>query len=185
MNFPLLGLFKRVLFSSSYNLLQISSLPSMKDLQAWQYNGISYLLNVSGIDIYDLYSEKSLAPFQIVQTTFADIFSKHGVLIDSKTLIEPVTSDVYVQLTTEEHRQALLAAVQFLVTQLKNQTPTGVFCHRGQGRSPLVVAAAVQQFYRQSVNEAIARTLNIRPPALFTDISLSALQWCTEQQTKS
>lgn len=156
----------------------------MKDLQAWQHNSISCLLNVSGIDIYDLYPEKSLASFQIAQMTFADIFSKHGDLIDSNTSIAPVSSDIYVQLTTEEHRLALLAAVQFLVEQLKNQTPTGVFCHRGQGRSPLVVAAAFQQFYRESVNESIARTLNLRPPALFTDISLSALQWCTEQQSK-
>jgi hypothetical protein len=176
--------FKRVLFSPSYRSLSISSLPSLQDLQAWQQNGVSYLLNVSGIDIKDLYSEKDLKPFGITQTTFADVFSA-GVLVDANISLETVTTDAYLQLSTEEHRQAFLKAVQTLVEQLKSHTPTCVFCHRGQGRSPLVAAAAAGQFYRESIPEAIARIRIIRPPALFTDISVSALLWCIEQQAKS
>jgi len=174
------GQFKRVLISSSYGSLHISSLPSIKDLEAWQHKGISYLLNVSGININDIYSTKVLAPFDIVQMTFADIFTK-GIIVDTDTGIEAISSDAYLQLSTEEQQQALLAATQALILQLHQGTPSCVFCHRGQGRSPLVVAAALQQFYRESISEAIARTRLIRPPALFTNISLSALQWCTEQ----
>jgi predicted protein tyrosine phosphatase len=168
-----------VLFSASYRLLHISSLPSLQDLQAWQHNGIRSLLNVSGININDIYTARDLEPFELAQMTFADVFSD-GTLIDVDTPIERVSTDAYLQLTTEEHRQALLAAVHNLVGQLKTQTPTCVFCHRGQGRSPLVVAAAVQQVYGESVAEAIIRTRLIRPASLFTDISLSALQWCIE-----
>jgi predicted protein tyrosine phosphatase len=181
---PSLGLFKQVLFSSFYGSLHISSLPSIKDLDVWQHNGICHLLNVSGINIHDMYSVKVLAPFDITQMTFADVFTK-GEIINADAVIEAVSSDVYLQLTTEAEQQALLTAVQTLVEQLKRRTSTCVFCHRGQGRSPLVVAAAVQQFYRESIADAIARTRIIRPPALFTDISLSALQWCIEQQPKS
>jgi predicted protein tyrosine phosphatase len=170
-----------VLFSASYHLLHISSLPSLQDLQAWQHNGIRSLLNVSGININDLYPANVLASFDIAQMTFADVFS-NGILVNTYTPIEAVSTDAYLQLTTEAHRLALLAAVQTLVEHLKTQTPICVFCHRGQGRSPLVAAAAAQQVYRESFSEAIARTQLIRPAALFTDISLSALQWCIEQQ---
>lgn len=168
-----------MLIPSSYGSLHISSLPSLKDLQTWQHNGIRYLLNVSGININDIYSAQVLAPFDIVQMTFADIFTKGVAVTDVP--IETISSDAYIQLSTIEQQQALLAAIQALVLQLQQGTPSCVFCHRGQGRSPLVVAAAFQQFYRKSIAEAIARTRIIRPPALFTDISLSALQWCAEQ----
>jgi predicted protein tyrosine phosphatase len=138
---------------------------------------------VSGIDMNDIYSEKELAAFELAQMTFADIFS-NGIPIDTNAPIKTVNTEIYLQLTTEEHRRAFFTAVHTLVEQLNNQTPTCVFCHRGLGRSPLVVAAATQQFYRESMAEAIARTLNIRPSALFTDISLSALQWYAEQHAK-
>jgi hypothetical protein len=169
-----------VLYSSSYDLLHISSLPSLKDLHAWQQNGISYLLNVSGINIRDIYSDKDLEPFELAQTTFVDVFTK-GTLIDIGVSLDTVSSETYLQLTTEEHQQAFLTAVQDLVEHLKKQISTCVFCHRGQGRSPLVVAAAAQQFYHESIEEAIARTRIIRPHSLFTDVSVSALQWCIEQ----
>jgi hypothetical protein len=159
-------------------------LPSLQDLRLWQSNGIGHLLNVSGIDIRDIYAEKDLKPFSITQTTFADVFSA-GVLVDADIPLETVTTDVYLQLSTEEHRLAFLTAVQTLIEQLKSHTPTCVFCHRGQGRSPLVAAAATGLFYRESIPEAIARIRIIRPPALFTDISVSALLWCIEQQAKS
>jgi hypothetical protein len=164
--------------------LHISSLPSLKELQTWQQNGIGYLLNVSGIDIREIYSDKDLEPFGLAQMTFVDVFSK-GTLIDVGESLDAVSSETYLQITTEEHQQAFLTSVQTLVEQLKNQIPTCVFCHRGQGRSPLVVAAAAQQFYHESIAEAIARTRIISPPALFTDVSVSALQWCKEQLSKS
>jgi len=169
-----------VLFSSFYGSLHISSLPSIKDLDVWQQKGICHLLNVSGINIHDMYSVKVLAPFEITQMTFADVFTK-GEIISPDTFIEAVSSDVYIQLATEAEQQALLTAVQALVEQLKRRTPSCVFCHRGQGRSPLVVAAALGLFHHESIVQAIARTRIIRPPAIFTDISLSALQWCSEQ----
>jgi hypothetical protein len=169
-----------VLFSSSYGLLNISSLPSLKNLQAWQQNGISCLLNVSGIDVEDIYPSNVLAPFELVQIAFADIFTNSAV-VNTNAVINAVSSDAYLQLTTQEQRDALLLAVKLVVEKIQSQKTTCVFCHRGQGRSPLVVAAAFQQFYRESISQAINRTLIIRPPALFTDISLSALQWCTEQ----
>jgi predicted protein tyrosine phosphatase len=71
--------------------------------------------------------------------------------------------------------------VQIVIHQLQHQTPTCVFCHRGVGRSTLIVACAFQQFYGESIPQAIERTRAIRPAAQFSDISLAAMQWCFEQ----
>jgi hypothetical protein len=169
-----------VICPSFYGLLYISSLPSIKDLRAWQHNGIGYLLNVSGIDINEMYSTNVFESFQLVQITFADIFTK-GDIVNVDATIDKSSSENYLQLATDEEQQALLSAVQALVEQFQLGTQSCVFCHRGQGRSPLVAAAALGRFYRESIAQAIARTRIIHPPAIFTDISLSALQWCSEQ----
>jgi protein-tyrosine phosphatase len=80
--------------------------------------------------------------------------------------------------STAEHRAEFLAAVKKLIGQMATQTPTCIFCHRGLGRSPLVVAAAFQYFYHESVTDAINRTLQIQQKAQFSYLSLSALHWC-------
>jgi len=159
------------------HLLHISALPSLKDLQEWQSRGINYLLNVSGVDIFDIYPAGVLKFFTIMQVTFADVFTS-GNFLTAADAIESTSADAYLQVSTEDQRRALLTAVHILITQLQKQTPVCVFCHRGQGRSPLVVAAAFQQFYQESISQAIARTRSLHAPAQFTDISLSALQWC-------
>ncbi len=160
--------------------MQISSLPSLQDLQSWQDHGFRHLLNVSGIDINDLYPRSTLAAFSIKQVSFADIFSA-GIPLDKYTSITAVTAHLYAQKATEQDQTAFLQAVQSLLIALQSYTPICVFCHRGQGRSPLVVAAALQQFHQIHVSKAIASTQALHPEAQFTDISLSALYWCAGQ----
>jgi len=168
-----------MLFFHPDNLIRISGLPSLVDLQAFRNAGISTLLNVSGVNIMDIYPEDALAFFSITQLTFADLFTSGSIL---KTVdgIGPISTNAYLQVSCEDERHALLAAVQMVAGQLQSQTPTWVFCHRGLGRSPLVVAAAFLRFYRVSVKEAVAKTRAIHAPAQFTDISLSALKWCAK-----
>jgi predicted protein tyrosine phosphatase len=162
----------------TYHLLQITSLPTLKNLQAWEQKGISYLLNVSGVDISDIYSAQLLMPFEIKQISLHDVFTKNPPVQTLPVLISP---QAYLQVSDAEQQQALFNAVQLVIAQLQNQTPTCVFCHRGVGRSTLVVACAFQQFYNESIAQAIERTRAIRPAAQFSDISLAAMQWCYEQ----
>jgi hypothetical protein len=159
--------------------LQISALPSLPELQRWQKAGVGYLLNVSGVNLFDIYPEDQLACFSITQVAFADVFTTGSAI--GADAVELISNEAYLQVTTEDQRQALLTAVQALISQLQKCAIITVFCHRGQGRSPLVVAAAFQQFYREPIHQAIARTRALHRPALFTDVSLSALQWCLEQ----
>ena len=160
--------------------LQISSLPSLQDLQSWQHHGFRHLLNVSGIDINDLYPRNTLAAFSIKQVSFADIFSI-GIPLDKHIADTATTTDGYAQMATEQDQTAFLQAVHSLLIPLQSYTPICVFCHRGQGRSPLVVAAALQQLHQIQASEAIASTQALHPEAQFTDISLSALYWCAGQ----
>lgn len=161
-------------------LLHISSLPSVAELQLWRNEGITRLLNVSGVDIIDIYPVEALVDFHISQLQFADVFT-NGIPISSVEDDVLANSETYLQLSIPEHRLGFLKAVQTLLNQLRLQTNTSVFCHRGIGRSPLVVAAAFQHYYAEPTSHAIARTRTLHRPALFTDISLSALQWCSEQ----
>ncbi|MBT9097850.1 hypothetical protein KFZ76_09030 [Methylovulum psychrotolerans] len=163
----------------AYPLL-ISGLPNSDTLQVWQKNGIRCLLNVSGIDIFELYPDYNLAAFTVAQFTFADIFTL-APPVEATALADSDLGSLYVQLTDSHQRQALLAAVQCLQAQLQNRIPTSVFCHRGQGRSPLVAAAAYQHFYQETGQQAIARILAQHRPAVFTHLSLSALHWCASQ----
>jgi predicted protein tyrosine phosphatase len=78
-------------------------------------------------------------------------------------------------------RNAFLAAVKMLITQLENESPTCIFCHRGLARSPLVAVAALNHLYGESLAQSIGRVQMLHAPAYFTDISISALLWCKEQ----
>ena len=163
-----------------YSLLHIAQFPSFKELQLWQNLGIYCLLNVSGINLYDIYDAISLAPFDIEQIPLVDFFTSQPNM-DAISHAQLFNSYLYCQHACEQQQQALLAAVDFLSHQLTYQVPTTIFCHRGLGRSPLVVAAALQRFYGESPAQAIARTRAVQPHALFSEVSLSALHWCASQ----
>lgn len=168
-------------------MLHISGLPSISDLSAWRQQGITHLLNVSGVDIFEIYQDHQdtlLADFTISQFYFADIFSS-GNALANHSLADTISPTLYLQTSSENQREPLLAAVQLLTIQLANTITTSVFCHRGLGRSPLVVAGAFQQYFQESSQQAIHRTRALHKPALFTDISLSALAWCNTQNEHS
>lgn len=157
--------------------LRVSGLPTVQQLQQAYAYGVGHLLNVSGVNVYEVYQQPDLPEFVISQTVFTDIFTTKPMQTD----FNRVSSDMYMQIANEDERQALLSAVQTLFALVSQQIPVWVFCHRGIGRSPLVVAAALHKYYGDSGKQAIARTYEIQPAAHFSEISLSAMQWCQEQ----
>ena len=165
------------------HLLHISGLPSLSELSAWQHRGISHLVNVSGVDIleiYQTYQNTLLAGFTVAQFALTDVFTS-GNNLTADLLTQPASPALYLQMSTESQREILATAVQHLTRQLANAKPTCIFCHRGLGRSPLVVACAFQEYFQESSHQAIFRTLALHKSAHFTDISLSALAWCKAQ----
>ena len=161
--------------------LFISSLPSLKKLLLfYDVYQVRQWINVSGIDINQIYPEQGLSGYSISQHHFPDIFTDGELLADFSGL-EQITARHYESLSELNHRQAFFAAVKTLVVQLENQVPTVIFCHRGLARSPLVAAAALSHFHDESLALAIARVQEIHPRAYFTDISISALRWVKGQ----
>ncbi len=163
--------------TASPGWLRVSGLPTVQQLQQAYSYGVAHLVNVSGVNVYEVYQQPDLPEFVISQTVFTDIFTTKPMQTDFKR----VSSDMYIQIANDSERQALLSAVQTLFALVSQQIPVWVFCHRGIGRSPLVVAAALQNCYGESSKQAIARTYEIQPAAHFSEISLSAMQWCQEQ----
>jgi hypothetical protein len=161
--------------------LYISSLPSLHELARFHHvTHVQHWINVSGIDINQIYPIPALSAYSISQFNFADVFTDGEKLVDFSEL-KHIPIEVYENVSELIHRFALLAAVKTLITQFENQVPTGIFCHRGLARSPLVAAAAINYIHNESLFQSIARVQKLHPPAYFTDVSISALLWCKEQ----
>lgn len=164
--------------------LYISRLPSLKEFKKFRsLANVQHWINVSGIDIHEIFPGPALLGYNFSQFDFADIFTDGEKLSDFSGL-EQFDSQCYLNVSELEHRNAFLAAVKMLILQLENGCATSIFCHRGQARSPLVAAAALNNKYNESFAQSIARVQQIHPPAYFTDISISALLWCKEQLHK-
>ena len=133
--------------------LYISNLPSLAEFERFYYVvNVRHWVNVSGIDVYQIYPELVSSDYSISQFDFADIFTDGEKLTDFSE-IEKITSELYESVSVEQHRHALLEAVNAVVVQLENQVSTGIFCHRGLARSPLVAAAALNHFHRRSTRK--------------------------------
>lgn len=171
--------------NSYKEVLYISSLPSLQDLErSHNIAHVQHWINVSGIDIYQIYPKQALSPYTISQFEFADVFTDGKKLADFSAL-ENIKTELYESVSELEHRNAFLAAVKVLIMQLGDERSTRIFCHRGLARSPLVAAAALNYIRDESFQQSIARVHQIHPPAYFTDISISALFWSKEQLHKT
>lgn len=160
--------------------LYISSLPSKKTLERYRDSyKVRHLINVSAVDINQIYPDLAACGFSVLQFDFPDIFTDGQKLDDA--LIKATTADTYVKAAEAEQRQAFIQAVQALITQLENDTPTCIFCHRGHARSPLVAATALNHVYGETIQQTLARVRKLHPRSNFTDISYSALLWGREQ----
>jgi hypothetical protein len=165
--------------------LYISSLPSLQELErSRNIAHVQHWINVSGIDINQIYPKQALSPYTISQFEFADVFTDGKKLTDFSAL-ESINTEHYESVSELEHRNAFLAAIKVLILQLSDERSTRIFCHRGLARSPLVAAAALNHIHDESLAQSIARVHQIHPPAYFTDISISALLWCEQQLHKT
>lgn len=161
--------------------LYISSLPSLHELARFHHvTHVQHWINVSGIDINQIYPIPALSAYSISQFNFADVFTDGKKIINFSEL-ESITIETYQSASELTQRHAFLAAIKALITQFENQIPTGIFCHRGLARSPLVAVAAINYIHKESLFQSIARVQKLHPPAYFTDVSISALLWCKEQ----
>jgi hypothetical protein len=154
-------------------------LPSPAKLLELKKQGCTHLLNVSGIDLFKLYSAEQLAGFTLVQFTFKDVFST-GSLIKPEQ-INSVACDLYYEQTSETERAQFFSAVQQLIGWLESNTATYVFCQQGIGRSSCVVCAALNYYYQPKPDELLKTVKFLNQHALLTATSYAATKWFAQQ----
>lgn len=154
-------------------------LPSPDKLTQLKAQRVTHLLNVSGIDLYQLYGTEQLAGFTVEQFTFKDVFST-GVAIQSESPHE-VDCALYCSQTNAAERLAFFYAVRCLMAWLKNKSLIYVFCQQGIGRSPCVVCAALSCCYQPQPQQLLKTLTFLNPNALLTRNSYAAVNWFQQQ----
>ncbi len=159
--------------------LSQGGLPSLGKLALLKTQKVRHLLNISGIDLYQLYSDEQLSDFTLVQFSFKDIFSTGEVLKNPE--IEQPNAIIYSEKASEAERLAFFNAVWQLIEWLENRTPSYVFCQQGIGRSPCVVCAALMHCYQPKLEELHKTLKFLNPTAVLTDRSYAAIHWFQQQ----
>jgi hypothetical protein len=161
-------------------ILGQSGFPSPGKLAELNREGVRHLINVSGIDLLAVYGQESAAGFSLEQYAFKDVFSV-GLPISANHPVETIPADLYVRQSLPGERAAFCQAVGALSRHLERNEPTFVFCHKGVGRSPCVVAAAMAYCHGADFPEIMKLLRFLNRHALFTDVSCAAVKWCVGQ----
>ena len=158
------------------NLLRVGPLPSQDRLvDLWQV-GVRQLVNVSGVDLGEVYPLQYWSEFELAQFSFVDIFSVEQPLLPEQAA-QQVDPTVYLDIADTEEREQFLTAVQVTAAALARRRPTFLFCHRGLGRSPTVAAAALRRVTGAPLPAVWQAVFNIQPQAQLSQISLAAVRW--------
>ncbi len=150
-------------------------LPSPAKLAELKTQGFTHLLNVSGIDLYKLYSREQLSAFTLAQFTFKDVFSTGQVVKTAQATT--VDCRLYCEQTSVTERFQFCKAVEQLLAWLKNRSRCYVFCQRGIGRSPCVVCAALTYYYQPKPEELVKTLKFLNSYAILSLTSYAATQW--------
>lgn len=163
------------------HLLKIGGLPSLRELALAHQAGYDCLINVSGVDLQAFFPAELLEPFTLSQYIFSDIFSRLGK-IDGQFKFNDINVDAYTALAIPADREQFFLAAQCLAMSLAAGHRTYLFCHRGQGRSPVVAGAAMAMLSAGlDYKELYQSLINIHPQAHLSPISFAAITWCKAQ----
>ncbi len=138
----------------------LCALPSLRTLAFFHGLGARRAVNVSGASSADLYGEELSLGLSCSDFRFADVFTRRE---DADA--------AWIELG-EAGRAQLRAAVDCTAAALASATPVLVFCHLGVGRSPLVLAMALEQARGMARDRAIAAVRAIRAEAAFSPAAL-------------
>lgn len=138
----------------------ISSLPSVRTLAFFHGLGARRVVNVSGASSAELYGTALPGDLLCRDFRFADVFTRRE---DADA--------AWAELGTTG-QDALAAAVRCTAEALAVATPVLVFCHLGVGRSPLVLAMALERARGMSRAQAMAAVKAIRAGAAFSPAAL-------------
>lgn len=161
--------------------LRIGALPSPDELAALTGAGYRGLLNVSGIDLEEMYPGSTLCPFKLMQFTFVDVFSAAPAWSADTN----INAELYTNASSTVDQQQFLAAVKVLTQWLAGDAAVFICCHRGEGRSPAVTSAGLLCVYGGVISDVFSYVSNLRPQAKLTAITAAAMTWAQRQLSPS
>jgi hypothetical protein len=138
----------------------LGSLPSLRTLAFFHGLGVRRVVNVSGASSVELYGAALPGDLVCRDFRFADVFTGREDADAAWAELGATGQD------------ALAAAVRCTAEALAVATPVLVFCHLGVGRSPLVLAMALEQARGMGRAQAMAAVKAIRTGAAFSPAAL-------------
>jgi hypothetical protein len=156
--------------------IKLGKLPSPEELLGLQGEGFSHLINVSGIDLFQMYQDEQLSPFTIKQHSFKDVFSKSPQMGNGISANQ-IDESAYIARSTPADRLAFYAAVNDVLENFNSQTPIYIFCHQGIGRSPCVLFTALAQWYGEDYGQILKVIKYLNSKSVLTGVSYSATKW--------
>lgn len=154
----------------------LDSLPSRNKLAELKKQGVHEIVNVSGVDFYDLYGLNELTDFALGQYTFRDVFSDKD-LPASDEMAKNISASAYLAVSTADERMAFRLAVDQVVACLKDNKLFFLCCHQGIGRSPCVLFTAMISCYQQDYSNALKILKYLKPESVISTVSYSAANW--------
>jgi protein-tyrosine phosphatase len=164
--------------------ISLGDLPSPDKLQSLQNKTFTHIINVSGIDLFQLYDKDALSFFAINQYTFKDVFS-YQPLPDKAIVLSEISADFYLQTTNDYDRKAFFKATANVVESIVNNHAFFLCCHQGIGRSPCVMFAALIYCYRKTYQKTANIIKFLNPKSQLTIVSYSAINWFQQEMAKS
>ncbi len=154
--------------------LRIGGLPSPQELREMGQSGCLTLVNVSGLQLAQMYPAQVLAGFDLHEFAFSDLFSHgapgtHGPWADDP--------GAFVAAFSPEQQEQFRLSVVSLRKQLASYRTVYLFCHYGIGRSPAVALAALRSVWGMPLQKAIDAVRSLRPQAHISALSVSASHW--------
>ena len=162
----------------------LADLPSRTKLKELSHQGFIELVNVSGVDLYQLYGSDFLSQFKIAQFTFKDVFSEAPEPSGGVEL-SAIPYKYFTDISKEEDRQAFFQATNKVIEYLEQKKPLYLCCHQGIGRSPCVLFSALTYLYRQDYNKTLKIIKFLNPKSGMSTVSYSAVNWFQTQMGMS
>jgi protein-tyrosine phosphatase len=141
-----------------FPLLTNGGLPSLAELDMLMRQGVHTLVNVSGVDMLELYGEAATQHFKIHSFVFRDVFTLRGQDDD----------DMIWQSFMQGEYSVFRQAVECLSDMLLRNQSVHCFCRLGVSRSSTVLAASLINGAGVSPETAMAVVLSKNPRAEFT-----------------
>jgi hypothetical protein len=156
-------------------VLRVGGLPTLEELHDFRDAGRTRVINASGASLRDIYGDVALRGLEISEYFFSDVFSEP--VFGAPPPISNAAGEIYLSLSSAEHRDHFMRAVDDVVRAVTAMRSTYLFCRQGVGRAPCVALTSLHAMVGGNMSGCQRIVRALRPQAVLSDVSLSAARW--------